>query len=331
MIISFADALKLNESGRSSCRELPVSRCGKGFPTGLTEIDRWTGGLMPGRIHVLAARPGAGLSSVLRTMVSNVVSMNLEETPEENVTTFFFTQVDDVRISAARIHEAVSRHAPRDENERTKDPLEEKNNSSTRPDTATFMADYHLAFGVTEDLVEIIGEILVFRALHPDRRLLVILDRPSFVGRSTPLDWAYAGSQLLHLAKTANVAVVVGTLLSKRVDFMNPARQSRPSLADVDDFGQVVENSEVVMAISRRDYYDIDSIDRGLLALNLIRNHEGKLGAKRFVFLPERSMICNLIELPEEMFNGSEAAWSDVPDFRRTRCTPDVLPAERRR
>lgn len=269
----------------------PTRPRGRTVRSGFAYLDAVVGGFKLGGVHVIAARPGTGLSAVLRTITAVAV--------EDNVATLFFTLGRDVlkeaqnvlkamlsdiaayeSVSGASFYRAIPRAAKAPNRDDERRGIQFRN---------------RLAFSSTEDLYEVFNDVVGYRNQHPEKRLLVVLDMPKFVGRSIPSIWAHAGKQLLYLAKTTEAAVLVSTRIVPAFDYAGIRRQNHPLIVDIEDYGSVVAHSDVVVAIHQPDYHDPFSPDMGTLGLHVVKNHNAPVGMTRVIYDPKDSRVFEIL------------------------------------
>ncbi len=290
MMKSISELLDAELSRIQQRRDAPPKNNISGFPTGFVHIDRSIDGLQPGHIHVIAARPGAGVSTVLRSIIVNAL--------ENDIAVLFFTlgrrAADEATsILAASAFAGVSRPV---------DPFDLRQGTlnselwTQKKESATKLASRALLLNETQDLAEIIADIASYRAHHPEDKVLVVMDKPEFHRNGFLETWASAGLQLESIAKATNAAFVVATSLSPKLDFQDEHSRYRPWLVYVKNYGHIVDVATVVMTIHRPDYYNEDSPDKGTISLNVVKNTNGVHGFERLAFVPDLSRVFGLVK-----------------------------------
>lgn len=273
-----------------------------GVPTGLRDLDRAIGGLQPGRLVVIAGRPGMGKTivgaNIARAVASNgygCAMHSLEMGAEEIGARFVSDQafIYDAPIASKWIFEGTLSQHQRDAVERA----------------AEVIAGLPLSIDTTAALT--VGEIVARARTTADEfrargRLLhvLVIDYLKFVRASD----RYKGQRVYEvgeitaglkaLAKDLGVCVVLLAQLNRAVE---QRADKRPELSDLRESGDIEADADVVMLLYREAYYLKDKTDpesmarlldcENLLEIIVAKCRMGAVGTVRAYCHPGASAI----------------------------------------
>jgi replicative DNA helicase len=246
-----------------------------GIPTGFADLDSLLGGLRPGRVYVLAARPSMGKSALAGQIAWHAA--HRWEIP----TVFFSLEMDQEQV-AGRLLAAIA----------------DIPNVRLRPDVTLTDEEYKrvtsAAIGsqnVPWWTVEANG-ITVSRLRARARqeyqgrgaRLFVVdylglLDSSdvSRSGQSREREVSAQSAALKALAGELNVPVLVLSQLNREAEGRS---DKRPLLSDLRESGSIEQDADVVMLLYRHGYYSRDTTDRSA-ELDVAKNRSGPTGKVR--------------------------------------------------
>ena len=100
-------------------------------------------------------------------------------------------------------------------------------------------------------------------------------------------------TDLKLLAEELNVPILVTGTISRDVEHRaNP----RPKLSDIGETDDLEKYSDIVAMIYRDEYYDPDTIDRGIAEIIVSKHKNGPLGTVKMLFEPQYGRFRNLTE-----------------------------------
>ena len=220
-----------------------------GLNTGIRDLDYAIGGLQPGKLIVVAGRPGMGKSAL---------AVNIAEAASITTPTLYLSgEMDHTeimqRILAARTgitYQAISRAdiAP-DERDRI---------AARRPEIASLALQITPLVNLTAD--DICGRVR--RAIRTDGIGLVIVDH---LGHVRPRnDRAMRVHQieeitgaLKALALDTGIPIVLLSQLNRAVEGRD---DKRPAMADLRDSGSIEQDADQIIFVFRQAYYDEQKI-----------------------------------------------------------------------
>ncbi len=269
----------------------------KGISTGYTKLDEMTGGLHPGELVILAARPSMGKTALALNIAQHVAThlnetvavFSLEMSKESLLTRMLCAtaRVDSQRFRAGYLNQDERRKLQAAAAQLVEAPL--------------FIDDTAGA-----SLMEMHAGL---RRLQQQRKLgLVIVDylqlmsgRGRFENRNQEISTISRGMKLL--SKELNVPMLVLSQLSRAPE----TRQGdhRPQLSDLRESGSIEQDADLVAFIFREEVYKRDREDlRGLAELIVAKQRNGPIGKIDLVFLHHLTKFENRAEdlgdLPSE-------------------------------
>ncbi len=261
----------------------------KGISTGFLKLDEMTGGLHPGELFILAARPSMGKTALALNIAHHVATksgqavavFSLEMSREALLTRLVCAgaRVDSQRFRTGYLNQEERRRLQASLTELAKAPI-------YIDDTAgVHLMDIHAKL----------------RRLQGEHKLgLVIVDylqlmsgRGRFENRNQEISALSRGLKLL--AKELGVPLMVLSQLSRAPE----TRQGdhRPQLSDLRESGSIEQDADLVAFIFREEIYKRDREDlRGLAELLLAKQRNGPVGTINLVFLHHLTKFENRAE-----------------------------------
>ncbi len=217
-----------------------------GLPTGLAEFDRVTGGLFAGDQVILAARPGAGKSSLALTIAVNVAATGRRvlyvspEMPDEQLAMRAVCSEANVPVEAWRRGTA-----------RPEDLMQASQwvhnlpifiEDSTESTAASIRAEARRMAREPEGLALVVVDYL--QMIRPD---------PGKRHGSREQEVNDTALQLKRLAKDHDVPMVCLSSLNRAVDSRN---DKRPIMSDLRDSGGIESHADAVIMLYRDEHYN---------------------------------------------------------------------------
>jgi replicative DNA helicase len=260
----------------------------KGVGTGFVKFDEMTGGLRPGDLFILAARPSMGKTALALNMAQyiamgknpqTVAVFSLEMSRESLLTRMLCAaaRVDSHKFRAGYLNAEDRRRLQAATAQLVEAPL--------------FIDD---TAGV--NLMDMHAKL---RRLKAEQGLgLVVVDylqlmsgRGRFENRNQEISTLSRGMKML--AKDLNVPLLVLSQLSRAPE----VRQGdhRPQLSDLRESGSIEQDADIVAFIFREEVYKPDREDlRGLAELMIAKQRNGPTGRVNLVFLRQFTKFENL-------------------------------------
>lgn len=245
-----------------------------GLPLGLPDLDRVLGGgLMPGELAILAARPSVGKTALALTILYHVCVQHAQ--PAQ----FFSLEMSrrQLAVRLAGMHSGidVQRIRPR----------------RLRGGEYQLVVDALAAIALDDVLVDDTPceEVLAMRgkarrAAATTQPALIVVDYLGLAegaGENRTQQVATITRNLKAMARELNVPVLALAQLNRAVE----GRASKiPMLSDLRDSGAVEQDADVVMFLHREDYYDKATENRGSAEVHIAKNRSGPLGVVPLYF-----------------------------------------------
>ncbi|MGD9695548.1 MAG: replicative DNA helicase [Thermoleophilia bacterium] len=258
-----------------------------GLPTGFIDLDRVVGGLQPGNVVVVAARPSMGKTALALGIAEyaalsdgrSVAIFSLEMSGDELIQRLLSSTaiVDAGRIRSGRL-------APED--------------WSRLGRAADRLADARLFIDDSEGVT--LGEMRTkTRRLKSRVGLdLLIVDYIQLMegnrGRrdeNRVQELSSISRGLKMLARDLEVPIICVSQLNRAPD----ARpDKRPMLSDLRESGAIEQDADLVFMLYRDDYYNEDSEDKGLAEVNVAKNRHGPTDRVKLTFRGSYAKFDNL-------------------------------------
>ena len=253
-----------------------------GIRTGFERLDHLTSGLQKSDLVIIAARPGAGKTSLSLNIISNaavnedlsVAMFSLEMTKEQ------------LMLRLLSINSKVSFSAMRSGYIRD-DDLQRLFDSAERYAGANIFIDDTPALTVLEIRAKA-------RRLKKDNRLdLIVVDYLQLMkggsrNETREREIAEISGALKALAKELDVPVIGISQLSRQTETRT---DRRPQLSDLRESGAIEQDADVVLFIHRQDIYRKNPEEKdGMAELIIGKQRNGPTGTVKLVFLEQNGV-----------------------------------------
>jgi replicative DNA helicase len=269
---------------------LDPTKLPRGITTGLTKLDEMTGGLRPGELVILAARPSMGKTALAMNIVEHValklgllaVVFSLEMSGESLLQRCFCSVG---RVDSQRFRMGFMNQAER----------EKVRSAAQRLYESGLMIDDKASITV----VDIYSRCQRVKA-ERGRLDLVVVDYLQLItgsgdSESRQQEVSTISRMLKLMSKDLNVPVVAISQLSRGPE-TRPG-DHRPALSDLRESGALEQDADLVGFIFREEVYKRDREDlRGLAELILAKQRNGPVGTVDLVFLNSMTRFENRAE-----------------------------------
>jgi replicative DNA helicase len=256
-----------------------------GIPSGFRELDNMTQGFQRSDLILGAARPGLGKTSFVLNIARNITGFqglpvaiySLEMSKAQLVYRLLGSEaeISSSRLRAGRIN---------------KNEWETISNSIATLSRMPIFIDDTPSPTVT-DIKE------RSRRLQADQGELgcIIIDYLQLMGGGVSENRTQELSQitrsLKNMARELNVPVIALSQLSRGVESRT---NKRPMMSDLRDSGALEQDADLIMMLYREDYYDPDTVERGIAEVIITKHRNGPVGTVKLLFEPQFTRFRNL-------------------------------------
>jgi replicative DNA helicase len=272
-----------------------------GVASGFKDFDEKTGGLQPGELIVIAARPSMGKTALALNIARNsavdhgkkVAIFSLEMTKRALALRLLASEARVDFSSFRRGFGSVSDHT------RLVAAGGTLANANIRIDDSGMIT-----------ILEIKAKC---RRLASERGLdLVLVDYLQLAHGDTPthrkdLEIAEISHGLKALAKELDIPVIALSQLNRGPEQRDPDKR-RPNMGDLRESGAIEQDADVIAFIYRDEVYQQTDENRGLAELNLAKQRNGPTGTVRLGFEARYANFRNLAEQERKQQSPSEGA-----------------------
>lgn len=265
-----------------------------GLKTGYATLDKFTNGLQPEELIILAARPAVGKSAFAMNLALNAAKFNkggkagvaifsLEMSNEQLVTRMIssMSHIENSKLRTGYLS-----------------PQEWRNFEAM----TNILNDYNIYFddSSSSNINEIRAKC---RRLAQDGKLdFVVIDYLQLIhaqGSNRQEEVSKISRSLKQMAKELRVPVLALSQLSRDVE---KSTDKRPSLAHLRESGSIEQDADIVMFIHREEYYQAasDGEQTGQTEILIKKNRQGRIGDINFIFAPQYSRFDEQSNIEEQ-------------------------------
>ena len=272
------------------------SAVSKGISTQILDLDRKIGGLKNKNLYIVAARASMGKTWFACNIAKAVA--------EQGKTVVFFSAEMSKKEISTRL---LAMKSGVNSNKFT-------NGESTEEDknaVAAILKEMTELPVILDDSPARLLSPSVMRsklrkiALKRSKPDLIILDYIQKLGSRSAVNRAQVvgeiAGELKDLAKEFDVPVLCLAQINRGVE---QRQDKHPMMSDLKDSGDIEQDADVIITLYRDEYYHPDSLDRGLMEINVAKNRNGEVGVCKCLFDPALGTLKNL----KEFIQGSANA-----------------------
>ncbi len=252
--------------------------------TGFYDLDAFLGGLLPGQLIVLGARPSMGKSALAFQIAYNLSASYRKR-----------TLIYSYEMSKKQILlRMLSSEAGID-----------SGNLKSGSLSQTHWESLSRAIGVISELPMFIDDSCptlselsakIRRSAAMSELGLIVIDYLQLIGGlqssgNRAQDLGEATRTLKTLATKCGVPILVLSQLSRAVEART---NKRPLMSDLRDSGSIEADADVVLGVYRDDYYHPDSSERGIAEIPVLKNRDGATGTIKLLFDAQFASFKNL-------------------------------------
>jgi replicative DNA helicase len=287
-----------------------------GVPTGFDRLDRKCAGLHKGDLYIVAGRPGMGKTAFVLNIAVNVATPrrvrssdsdgvlggDIEqpgwgvgffslEMPREQLASRLLAV--EARVDVSRLRSGSIKHE--DWNKLT--------DAAARVGRLPIWLDDTPALGLLDlraKIRRLKAEISRKSGAGPEAQDLglVVVDYLQLMqgrkgAQSREQEISELSRGLKQLAKEMGVPVMALSQLNRSVE-TRTTKDKRPQLSDLRESGAIEQDADTIIFIYRDEYYNQESVDRGVAEIIIAKQRNGPTGTVKVRFTPEYTRFDNL-------------------------------------
>jgi len=275
-----------------------------GCPTGFRDFDEMTGGLQPGELVIIAARPSMGKTALALNLARNAAVGHGKKCAIFSLEMTKRALTLRLLSSEARVDFSSFRRGFGSQGDHT---------SLVRAAGTLSDADIWIDDPGIVTVLEIKAKC---RRLAAERGLdLVLVDYLQLVRGDGPgrrerkdLEIGEVSHGLKALAKELDIPVIALSQLNRGPEQRDPDKR-RPNMGDLRESGAIEQDADVIAFIYRDEVYTPNEENRGIAELNVAKQRNGPTGTLKLQFEARYANFRNLAPPPP----GSPEAFGPAP------------------
>lgn len=260
-----------------------------GFP----KLDMMLGGLRPGSLNILAARPGMGKSALAMNMAVNVAAN------QKTVVIFSLEMNDDefaYRLLSSAMNKPVSEilnsHKMTDSDRRQLDQALVK-----LGDYPMYLDDTAVVNPATikSEIQQLMNSGIVPKLVIVD--YLQLIKMKGLSGRSRTEEVAEISRNLKLLAKELNIPILALSQVNRKGE-----EHGTPQMTDLAESDGIARDADTIMFVDRPDYHSnegnadenpnyLEGHEAKPAFIHLSKNRHGKVGKDKIWWIPDKTMF----------------------------------------
>jgi len=257
-----------------------------GIPVNFYDFDAMTQGLQRGDLIVLGGRPAMGKTSMALQISKNIA--NLHNLP----VCIFSLEMSKEQLTYRLLSSEVGI-----ENSRLRTGRLEQDEWPLLGQAINALGRWPIFITDKSKItvVEIITKCQEIKAQEKTELGLVVIDYlqlmdgPQYASRDEELSKIVV--QLKEMAKLLQVPVIVLSQLNRAIEYR---RNKRPMLSDLRETESLENHADLVTMIYRDEYYNPETVDRGITELITCKHRNGPLGTVKLLLEPQFARFRNL-------------------------------------
>lgn len=229
-----------------------------GIATGLTDFDRFVGGLKKSELIILAARPSMGKTAL---------ALNIAMTAAINNNVLFFSLEMGKDQLIKRILSSLS-------NVNLKLFIDD-NATQTLNQIRIKSKNFKQEYGLDLIIIDYVQLIQGSKKYSENR-----VQEVSEISRGLKI-----------LARELDIPILVLSQLSRNIEHRE---NKRPQLSDLRESGSLEQDADIVMFLYRDEYYNSETYDKNLTDLIIAKNRNGSIGSVELFFSPQHMKFYNI-------------------------------------
>jgi hypothetical protein len=265
-LVSLQEAMTRNVESIDRLYSQETDERTEGFSTGLLHLDRITGGLRPGEVVTLAARPSMGKTTLGLSLLSAVSIHGLPSlvvSPKHSA--------EDISKRLLTLHGGLNAIRVFSGNVSDDEWPKMVHSIQTLNDATVVIQDSPLIS------LSDIRETCLLAKNRFGKLGMVLIDAAHYIPTHTE-SGMYLGAELKRLAREMRAVVLITTNVTQELE-QRPNK--RPVLRDLPTSTGLAEESDVLVFLYDDRFYNYESLDAGTIELIIAKNALGPLGTIR--------------------------------------------------
>jgi len=267
-----------------------------GLDTGLRDLNVLSGGLKPGNLILLGARPSMGKTSLALQLALAALSQPNTEGEAPSCVQFYSMEMPDKDIIKRLLAQKGQLNASRLESGQLGDDDWNRLAAAAQRLSSDAISERLALY----DASSLTPASLRARARRSARRLgmpkLIVVDYLQLMsagdkGENRNLEIASITRALKALALEMRCPVV---LLSQLNRALEQRPNKRPYAADLRDSGAIEQDADLILLLYRDEVYHADSDDKGIAEIIVSKNRNGQTGTVKVAWLAEQTRFADL-------------------------------------
>jgi replicative DNA helicase len=259
-----------------------------GYPTGLKDLDGLIGGLNKQDLIVIAARASMG-KTWLGCYLANYIAM------QQQLPVIFFS----AEMSKSQLTKRfLAMHSGIDSSRLIRNQIYQDEMDNLKQALCTLLR-LPIIIDDTPASLQNSGRICsMLRRIKSERGNLglVVMDYIQKLGDRAASNRAQSvgkfSGAFKDIAKEFDVPFVALAQINRGVESQT---NKRPTMADIKDSGDIEQDMDIGLLLYRDEYYNPDTIDLGLMEINVAKNRNGATGICKVKFSACIGTFCNII------------------------------------
>lgn len=261
-----------------------------GVPTGFTDFDKISGGLQPGGLYILAARPSMGKTAFAMNVAQHAAA-------EENMPVLIFSLEMSAEQLIQRMLASESEVNIREMFE-SQQMVDDKWRRLMDAASKISRSPIYIDDSSALNTMDLRGRCRRFFAKHKGQKGLVVVDYLQLMdvaaknSENRQQQVSEISRALKGVAREFDVPVLALSQLSRAVETRGGSK--RPQLSDLRDSGAIEQDADMVVFLYREAYYAMEAERADPTSEVIIAKHRnGATGKVELIFLKEYSKFAN--------------------------------------
>ena len=275
-----------------------------GLDTNYGELNRYTLGLQPSDLIIVAARPSMG-----KTAFALNLALNVAKNPQRPHVAFFSLEMGVDQL----VMRLMSCQAQVDNTKLRQGKLSPQEWEKVKYAIQT-LSNINLYFD-DSGTVKVTDLRSKCRKLKQDDKLdLVVVDylqllSGSQYNQSNRVQEVSEISRVLkEVARELKVPVIALSQLSRGVE---QRKEKQPVMADLRESGSIEQDADIILLMYREDYYDAETTRKNVVDINIAKNRSGTIGVFQLLFNRNVSTFSNIASTAPESAYASKQSMDD--------------------